>query len=146
MKSRTLLADVEVASAEDLGERLEAASDIEDVRLRPVLLQAGQKKIEQEDLPEPVIPRIRVWATSPLCRFRKYGVALSVSRTARYSVPRCGLVCSPAWIVNRKRQVRVVAVQQVQLAEIVHVVAGNGRKERIELVVGLWEQRAIGVR
>src|ERR1700719_1911333 len=51
--------------------------------------------------PLPVIPRISVWATSPLCRFRKYGVLLSVSSTARYSVPRWVLVFSPGRIVKR---------------------------------------------
>src|SRR5208337_3089299 len=44
--------------------------------------------LRRKDFPLPVIPRINVWATSPLCRFRKYGVLLSVSSTARYSVPR----------------------------------------------------------
>ena len=60
------------------------------------------RKLQRYDLPLPVIPRIRVWATSPLWRFKKYGVLLSVSSAARYSVPRCGFVFSPGRIVNRK--------------------------------------------
>src|SRR5580658_5706878 len=32
------------------------------------------RKLQKYDLPLPVIPRIRVWATSPLWRFKKYGV------------------------------------------------------------------------
>jgi hypothetical protein len=48
-----------------------------------------QNKSLKQDLPEPVIPRIRVWATSPLCRLRKYGVLLSVSSAA------CGFLLMP---------------------------------------------------
>src|SRR5208282_4158191 len=91
------------------------------------------------DFPLPVIPRISVWATSPLCRLRKYGVLLSVSSTARYSVPRWAFVFSPGRIVNRKRQVGVVCVQKIQLAQVERVVAGYSGEVGIELVVGLGE-------
>src|ERR1700721_2580098 len=58
-------------------------------------------KLQRYDLPEPLIPRIRVCATSPLCRLRKYGVLFTVSSTARYSASRCAFVFSPGRIVNR---------------------------------------------
>src|SRR5579863_8648987 len=59
-------------------------------------------KLQRYDFPEPVIPRMSVWATSPLCRLRKYGVLLSVSSAARYSAPRCELRVSPGRMVKRK--------------------------------------------
>jgi RNA polymerase sigma-70 factor (ECF subfamily) len=55
-----------------------------------VKLDQSRGNVKHHYFPLPVIPRISVWATSPLCRFRKYGVLLSVSRTAKYSVPRWG--------------------------------------------------------
>jgi RNA polymerase sigma-70 factor, ECF subfamily len=67
-----------------------------------VKLDQSRGNVKHHYFPLPVIPRISVWATSPLCRFRKYGVLLSVSRTAKYSVPRSGFVFSPGRIVNRK--------------------------------------------
>lgn len=38
----TLLADVQIDSAEDLRERLERAADVKDVRLRPIFIDVGQ--------------------------------------------------------------------------------------------------------
>ena len=67
-----------------------------------VKLDQSRGNVKHHYFPLPVMPRISVWATSPLCRFRKYGVLLSVSTTARYSVPRCAFVFSPGRIVNRK--------------------------------------------
>ena len=47
---------------------------------------------------------------------------------------------------EEKGQVGVIGVEQVHLAEVLGVVARNGRKQRIELVVCLGEERTIGVR
>jgi hypothetical protein len=44
------------------------------------------RKLQKYDLPLPVIPRMSVWATSPLCRLRKYGVLLSVGADALFPV------------------------------------------------------------
>ena len=46
---------------------------------------------------------------------------------------------------EEERQVGVVAVEQVQLAEVLRVVARHRSEERIELVVGLGEQCAVRV-
>jgi hypothetical protein len=46
---------------------------------------------------------------------------------------------------KEKRQVGIVCVQQIQLAEVQRVVAGNGGEISIELVVGFREQIAVGV-
>ena len=52
-----------------------------------------------------------------------------------------------AWVDGEeKRKVGVVGVEQVHLAEVLGIVAGDGRKECIELVIGLGEERTIGVR
>src|SRR5665213_1184002 len=47
---------------------------------------------------------------------------------------------------EQERKVSVVAVEQEQLPQIVDVVSRHRRKQRIELVVGLIEERTIGVR
>ena len=47
---------------------------------------------------------------------------------------------------EEKREVGVVAEQHVHLAEVLRVVAGDDGEERIELVVGLGEERAVRVR
>ena len=66
------LANVQVAATEDRRERLEAAADIEDEGEWLVLLRVLQKEDCRDTiLPLPVMPRISVWATSPLCRFKK---------------------------------------------------------------------------
>jgi RNA polymerase sigma-70 factor (ECF subfamily) len=64
-------------------------------------LDQSRGNVKHHYFPLPVIPRISEWATSPLCKFRKYGVLLSVSSTARYSVPRWAFVFSPGRIVKR---------------------------------------------
>ena len=46
---------------------------------------------------------------------------------------------------EQKRQVGVVRVQQIQLAEVERVVAGHGGEVGVELVVGLRKQAAVGV-
>ena len=45
-----LLPHVQIAAAEDLGERFKAPADVEDVRLWPVFLQVRDEEIEQETL------------------------------------------------------------------------------------------------
>src|ERR1035441_345743 len=47
---------------------------------------------------------------------------------------------------EQEREVGVVAVEQEQLPQIVDVVARYCRKQCIELVVGLIEERTVGVR
>src|SRR5260370_31536779 len=52
------------------------------------------RKTQGYDLALPVIPRIRVWATSRACRLGKEGVLLVGSTTAPYSGPGCLVVVS----------------------------------------------------
>jgi hypothetical protein len=66
-----LLADVQIAPPK-IRERLEAAADVEDEGQRRVFLRILQDEVAEDNfLPEPVIPRMSVCATSPLCRLRK---------------------------------------------------------------------------
>lgn len=52
-----------------------------------------------------------------------------------------------AWVNGeKKRQVGIVGVEQVHLAKVLGVVARNGRKQGIELVIGLCKERTVGVR
>src|ERR1035438_3060095 len=46
---------------------------------------------------------------------------------------------------EKKRQVCIVGIEQIELAEVLRVVAGNGGEVRIELVVGLDEEIAVRV-
>ena len=46
---------------------------------------------------------------------------------------------------KEKRQVGVVRVQQIQLAEVQRIVARHGGEVGVELVVGLRKQAAVGV-
>ena len=46
---------------------------------------------------------------------------------------------------KQKRQVGVVRVEQIQLAEVQHIVARYGSEIGVQLVVGFREQIAVGV-
>src|SRR6266849_645761 len=95
-------------------------------------------------LPLPVIPRISVWATSPLCRFKKYGVLLSVSSAARYRAEmRVRLLAGKDR--KQKRQVGIVRVQQIQLPEVERIVARYGSEIGVQLVIGFGKEIAVRV-
>src|ERR1700722_11042748 len=47
---------------------------------------------------------------------------------------------------KEERQVGVVRVQQIQLAQVEHIVSRYGGEVRVELVGGFGEQVAIGIR
>ena len=141
-----LLANIQIRSAEDMRQRLKAATDIEDVGLWLILLRVLQEEIAQirfylsRSFRGSECARLRLCADSGsrawCCRFRA---------TARYSAPRCAFVFSPGRIVKRKRQVGIVSVEQIQLAKIQRIVAGHRCEIGIELVVGLGEQIAIRI-
>ena len=63
------------------------------------------------------------------------------SSTASYSAPRRTLRFSPGRIVNKKEQVGVVGIQQVELTKV----PKNRGEIGVELVVGLDKEIAIGI-
>jgi hypothetical protein len=70
-------------------------------------------------------------------------VLLSVSSAARYSVPRCGLLAGKDR--KKKRQIGIVRVQQIQLAEVQGIVARHSGEICVQLVIGFRKQIAVCV-
>ena len=139
------LADVQVRAAEDRRKRLEAAADIEDEGQRLVLLRVLQQEIAEVRLAAPGHPenqRVGNFAVMQVQKVRRAVVGFKHGQVLRAEM-RVRLLAGKDR--KQKRQVGVVRVQQIQLAEVHRVVARHGGEIGVELVVGLREQIAVRV-
>ncbi len=132
-------------TAEDRRERLEAAADIEDEGERLVLLCVLQKEVAKVDFARsghPENERVGDFAVMQVQIVWRAVVGFEHSQILR-SEMRVRLFAGQDR--EEKRQVGVVGVQQIQLAQIQCVVARHGGEVGVELVVGLGEQIAVGI-
>ena len=140
-----LLADVEIRSAEDRRQRLEAAADIEDVGQRRVLLCVLEKKVAEIRFATARSAQnecVRHFAVVQIQEVGRAVVGFKHRQIFRAEV-RVRLLARQDG--EQKRQVGVVGVQQIQPAEVQRIVAGNGGEVGVELVVGLGEQIAVRI-
>ena len=140
-----LLADIQVRAAKDRRERLEAAADVEDECQRRILLRVLQDevaKIRFASSGHPEDQRVGNFAVMQVEKVRRAVVGFKRGQVLRTEM-RVRLLAGQDR--KQKGQVGIVCIQQVQLAEIHRIVAGDGGEISVELVVGFGEQIAIGV-
>ena len=96
-----VLAYIQIRSAEDGRQRLEAAANIEDEGERGILLSVLQHEVAEIAFARTSHPKDERVRNLAIVKIQEVWVLLSVSSAARYSVPRCAFVVSPGRIVNR---------------------------------------------
>src|SRR5208283_1184546 len=140
-----LLADIEVRALENRRKRLEASSDIKDESQRLVLLCVLQQKNAEIALATARHAENQGMGNVASMQVEEVGravVGFDDCQVLRAEV-RVGLF---AWKDRKQeRQVGVVRVQQVQLAEVHRIVARHGGEIGVQLVVGFCKQIAVRV-
>jgi hypothetical protein len=141
-----LLADIQVRPAEDGRKGFKTAADVKDERERLVLLGVLQQEV-------------REIAFSGACHSKNQRVrhlaVVQVQEVGRGIVRfkrgqvlgakmRVGLLAGQDR--EQKREVRVVGIEQVESAQVLHIVAGDCGEIGIKLVVRLQEQVAVRIR
>ena len=143
VKVRRSRPDVDVAAAEPAGQAAIAAAEVEDDRVGVVLLDVRQQEVQQEGLPAArraehdgvrhvLVVQVEV-ERRPVGRLQD-GQVLAPEVRIRGGSP-----------VQREeeRQVRVVGVEQVQVAEVGGAAAGNRRQPGVQEVRALLHQRGV---
>src|SRR5215469_4228121 len=140
-----LAADVQVAPTEDRGQGLKTPTDIEDERQRLILLGVLQQEVAEIRLAasgNPENERVRDLAIMQVQVVRSAVVSLHHGQVLRAKVLIPGL---PRQDREQERQVSVIRIEEQKPAKIHHIIAGDGGKEGIELVVGLDVEAAIRI-
>ena len=146
MKSRDSRPNVQIAPAEDRGQRLEAAANIEDKRQWMVLLRILEQEVAEVGLAASGHAQnqgVRNFAVVQVQKVRRGIIGFKDRQVFRAEML---IPLLSRQNCEEKREIRVVRVQQQQAAQIHHVVAGHRSKVGVELVVGLNEQAPISIR
>ena len=139
------MANIEVRPAEDRRKRLEAAADIEDEGQRCVLLGVLQQEIAKIRFATPGHPENQSVCNVAGMQVEEVGravVGFEHSQVLRAEM-RVRLLARKDR--KEKRQVGVVRVQQIQLAEVQRIVARYGGEIGVQLVISLRKKIAVRV-
>src|SRR5580692_2873480 len=139
------LTHIEIRALEYRRKRLEAAADIEDEGQRLVLLSVLQQKNAQIRLATTAHPEnkgVGNFAGMQVEIVWRAVVGFEHSQVLRAEM-RVGLLAGKDR--KQKRQIGVIRVQQIQLAEVEGIVAGHGGEIGVQLVIGFGKKIPVRV-
>src|SRR5208282_2611806 len=140
-----LLADIQVRAAEDRGQRLEAAADIEDEGQRRVFLCILQQEIGQIGLPTACHPEDQRVRNLPVMQIQEVRCAVVGFEHGQVLGAEICIRLLAGKDRKQERQVGVVRVEQIQLAKVQRIVARHDGEIGVELIVGFRKQAAVAV-
>src|SRR5208282_3571243 len=125
--------------------RVEAAADIKDESQRLVLLRVLQQKNAEIGLATARHPENQGMGNVAGMQVEKVGRAVVGFDDCQVLGAEVRVRLLAGQDRKQKRQVRVVRVQQIQLAEVERIVARHSGEIRVQLVVGFRKQIAVRV-
>ena len=130
--------DADVGAAEEMRKAFKASAQIEDERMRRVLLEICDQKVQQERLSRAGSPENHRVRNVSVVKIQEVGRVVIRLKNCEILLPEMPIARLATVECEEKRKVRVVRVEQVEVAEVEDVIAGNRREECVQQVVFLF--------
>ena len=115
--------DTDVGAAEKVGKAFKASAQIEDERMRRVLLEIRDEKVQQERLSRAGSPENHRVRNVPVVKIQEVGRVVIRLKNGEILLPEMPVARLATVEGEEKREVGVVRIEQVQVAEIESVVS-----------------------